>query len=187
MAQHHGPPPYRKPHDLKKAWKVSVLAAVIKHMSPNFDRMRRLVRQSKCLQDKMTAKETAAWSNVVNNEEAISKLTENCLKISSEEDDSKCSSRNDGKGIATSGAKRKCDFEREVALNALYACQNSNCPQSGLGLGFTDKSSRNDHESSCSYRSSEESDISQENNVAQYSNSSSNTQTMSCTASTDGA
>ncbi|PKI58723.1 hypothetical protein CRG98_020879 [Punica granatum] len=41
-AQELGPPPYRKPHDLKKAWKISVLAAVIKHMSPDLGRMRRL-------------------------------------------------------------------------------------------------------------------------------------------------
>lgn len=33
LAHEHGPPPYKKPHDLKKAWKVSVLAAVIKHVS----------------------------------------------------------------------------------------------------------------------------------------------------------
>ncbi|XP_021803296.1 putative ETHYLENE INSENSITIVE 3-like 4 protein, partial [Prunus avium] len=74
----HGDPPYRKPHDLKKAWKVSALAAMIKHMAPNSDRMRRLVRQSKCLQDKMTA----MWSKVVNQEEALLQLIETCLKIS---------------------------------------------------------------------------------------------------------
>ncbi|KAG2541136.1 hypothetical protein PVAP13_9NG606100 [Panicum virgatum] len=43
-----GPPPYKKPHDLKKAWKVSVLTAVIKHMSPDIEKIRRLVRQSNC-------------------------------------------------------------------------------------------------------------------------------------------
>ncbi|KAJ3681001.1 hypothetical protein LUZ60_015490 [Juncus effusus] len=32
-------PPFRKPHDLRKAWKVSVLIAVIKHMSPDFTRI----------------------------------------------------------------------------------------------------------------------------------------------------
>ncbi|XWS44897.1 hypothetical protein CRYUN_Cryun15aG0089200 [Craigia yunnanensis] len=173
MAQKHGPPPYRKPHDLKKAWKISVLAAVIKHMSPNLDRMRRLVTQSKCLQDKMTAKETATWSRVVNHEEALLRLTEKCLKISpgkddGEEDDSEHSHPSDksrhGKKIASSGEKRKCVFEPEVTLNKLYACQNSNCSQSKLGLGFVDKISRTDYESNCSYRS-EENDISQENNA----------------------
>ncbi|XP_008790465.1 protein ETHYLENE-INSENSITIVE 3-like 1a [Phoenix dactylifera] len=64
-----GPPPYKKPHDLKKAWKVSVLTAVIKHMSPDIEKIRRLVRQSKCLQDKMTAKESATWLAVVKQEE----------------------------------------------------------------------------------------------------------------------
>nr|XP_027103132.1 protein ETHYLENE INSENSITIVE 3-like [Coffea arabica] len=54
-------PPYKKPHDLKKAWKVGVLTAVIKHMSPDISKIQKLVRQSKCLQDKMTAKESATW------------------------------------------------------------------------------------------------------------------------------
>lgn len=64
-----GHPPYKKPHDLKKAWKVSVLTAVIKHMSPDIEKIRRLVRQSKCLQDKMTARESATWLAVVKQEE----------------------------------------------------------------------------------------------------------------------
>ncbi|XP_062211098.1 protein ETHYLENE-INSENSITIVE 3-like 1a [Phragmites australis] len=66
-----GPPPYKKPHDLKKAWKVSVLTAVIKHMSPDIEKIRRLVRQSKCLQDKMTAKEIATWLAVIKQEEEM--------------------------------------------------------------------------------------------------------------------
>nr|BAF44110.1 ethylene signal transcription factor [Musa acuminata AAA Group] len=63
------PPPYKKPHDLKKARKVSVLTCVIKHMSPDINKIRRLVRQSKCLQDKMTAKESATWLAVIKQEE----------------------------------------------------------------------------------------------------------------------
>jgi ethylene-insensitive protein 3 len=63
------PPPYKKPHDLKKAWKVAVLTAVIKHMSPDIEKIRRLVRQSKCLQDKMTAKEISTWLAVLKQEE----------------------------------------------------------------------------------------------------------------------
>ena len=31
LPKDQGPPPYKKPHDLKKAWKVGVLTAVIKH------------------------------------------------------------------------------------------------------------------------------------------------------------
>ncbi|EFJ05986.1 hypothetical protein SELMODRAFT_448939 [Selaginella moellendorffii] len=56
-----GPPPYKKPHDLKKVWKVGVVTAVIRHMSPDIGKIRKLVRQSKCLQDKMTAKESGTW------------------------------------------------------------------------------------------------------------------------------
>ena len=69
----YGPPPYKKPHDLKKAWKVSVLTAVIKHMSPDIAKIRKLVRQSKCLQDKMTAKESATWLSIVNHEESLAR------------------------------------------------------------------------------------------------------------------
>ncbi|KAI3445204.1 hypothetical protein Pfo_001869 [Paulownia fortunei] len=73
LPKDQGPPPYKKPHDLKKAWKVSVLTAVIKHMSPDIAKMRKLVRQSKCLQDKMTAKESATWLSIINQEEALSR------------------------------------------------------------------------------------------------------------------
>ncbi|KAL6976556.1 ETHYLENE INSENSITIVE 3-like, partial [Sarracenia purpurea var. burkii] len=65
------PPPYKKPHDLKKAWKVGVLTAVIKHISPDIAKIRKLIRQSKCLQDKMTAKESATWIAIINQEEAL--------------------------------------------------------------------------------------------------------------------
>ncbi|KAK3228586.1 hypothetical protein Dsin_000467 [Dipteronia sinensis] len=73
LPKDQGPPPYKKPHDLKKAWKVSVLTAVIKHMSPDITKIRKLVRQSKCLQDKMTAKESATWLAIINQEEALSR------------------------------------------------------------------------------------------------------------------
>lgn len=73
LPKDQGPPPYKKPHDLKKAWKVSVLTAVIKHMSPDIAKIRKLVRQSKCLQDKMTAKESATWIAIINQEEVLSR------------------------------------------------------------------------------------------------------------------
>ncbi|GAQ91529.1 ETHYLENE-INSENSITIVE3-like protein [Klebsormidium nitens] len=65
-----GPPPYRKPHNLKKAWKVGVLTAVIKHMAPDISKVRKLVQQSKGLQDKMTARESATWLAVLAQEGA---------------------------------------------------------------------------------------------------------------------
>jgi len=64
-------PPYKKPHDLKKVWKAGVLTGVIKHMSPNFDKIRNHVRKSKCLQDKMTAKESLIWLGVLQREESL--------------------------------------------------------------------------------------------------------------------
>ncbi|XP_010243659.1 PREDICTED: protein ETHYLENE INSENSITIVE 3-like [Nelumbo nucifera] len=85
LPKDQGPPPYKKPHDLKKAWKVSVLTAVIKHMSPDIAKIRKLVRQSKCLQDKMTAKESATWLAIINQEEALSRKLhpESCPPVSS--------------------------------------------------------------------------------------------------------
>ncbi|MCO5559617.1 hypothetical protein L7F22_013218 [Adiantum nelumboides] len=76
-----GPPPYKKPHDLKKAWKVGVLTAVIKHIFPDICKIRKLVRQSKCLQDKMTAKESATWLAVLNQEEALARQQTNVAGI----------------------------------------------------------------------------------------------------------
>ncbi|RLN07303.1 ETHYLENE INSENSITIVE 3-like 5 protein [Panicum miliaceum] len=84
---HQGVPPYRKPHDLKKAWKISLLSAVIKHMSPRFDQMRKLVWQSKRLQQKMSAKETETWSRIIKQEEVLSRRLKSSLQITPLDDD----------------------------------------------------------------------------------------------------
>ncbi|CAN8251565.1 unnamed protein product [Cochlearia groenlandica] len=168
-----GPPPYRKPHDLRKAWKVSVLAAVIKHMSPNLERVRRLARQSKCLQDKMMAKETDTWSRVLNQEEALLKR----LKISDddeeeeeEEDHERArfidldqeSLLKDCFLVDQSGNKRKNEFvEQETMLANVYTCQNSSCPSSDASLGFVDKNLRTGHEMECLYGTTKEMIINQ--------------------------
>ncbi|CAD5164365.1 unnamed protein product [Musa acuminata subsp. malaccensis] len=62
------PPPYKKPHDLKKAWKVSVLIAVIKHLLPDVEKIQRLIEKSKGLQDKITAKEVDILNAVIRRE-----------------------------------------------------------------------------------------------------------------------
>ncbi|XP_074578726.1 ETHYLENE INSENSITIVE 3-like 3 protein [Curcuma longa] len=64
-------PPYKKPHDLKKIWKAGVLTGVIKHMSPNIGKIKTHVRKSKCLQDKMSAKESSIWLGVLDKEELL--------------------------------------------------------------------------------------------------------------------
>ena len=121
-AEAQGPPPYRKPHDLKKAWKLSLLAAVIKHMSPNLAQMRRSVLQSKRLQNKMSARETETWSKVLNQEEALLLLTDTALNISADTPGAGHGTGTDtgtgtgtgkgkGKGVAIGGdddAKHKC-------------------------------------------------------------------------------
>ncbi|CAL5031685.1 unnamed protein product [Urochloa decumbens] len=88
---HQGPPPYRKPHDLKKAWKISLLSAVIKHLSPRFDQMRKLVWQSKRLQHKMSARDAETWARVITREEALDRHAHRALQITpldeEEEDD----------------------------------------------------------------------------------------------------
>ncbi|KAB2018515.1 hypothetical protein ERO13_D08G213800v2 [Gossypium hirsutum] len=85
LPEDQGPPPYKKPHDLKKAWKVGVLTAVIKHISPDIAKIRKLVRQSKCLQDKMTAKESSTWLAIINQEEALARelYPDSCPPLSS--------------------------------------------------------------------------------------------------------
>ncbi|KAL9292128.1 Protein ETHYLENE INSENSITIVE 3 [Arabidopsis thaliana] len=84
LPKDQGPAPYKKPHDLKKAWKVGVLTAVIKHMFPDIAKIRKLVRQSKCLQDKMTAKESATWLAIINQEESLARelYPESCPPLS---------------------------------------------------------------------------------------------------------
>nr|ADD09616.1 ethylene insensitive-like protein [Trifolium repens] len=156
LAQKQGPPPYKKPHDLKKAWKVSVLAAIIKHLSPDVDKVRRLVTQSKTLQDKMTAKDSATWSKVMNQEQALVHLTEKCLKIS-EEGESSSTSKHVLNQLEECGSseKRKFDFDVDVDVDfdkLLYSCQYAECPKNELCMGFSDKNSRVNHESLCSYR-----------------------------------
>ena len=115
-------------------------------MSPNLDKLRRLITQFKSLQDKMTAKDTATWSKLLSQEEALIKLTNKCLKITDEEDQ--------GSSLVLGGINeiRKRGFDQDVAAYKLYACQNSQCPQSELSFGFPDKNSRINHESLCAYR-----------------------------------
>ncbi|KAK1683655.1 hypothetical protein QYE76_044503 [Lolium multiflorum] len=84
---HQGPPPYRKPHDLKKAWKISLLSAVIKHLSPRFDQMRKLVWQSKRLQHRMSARDAETWSRVITQEEALDRQVQRALQITPLDDD----------------------------------------------------------------------------------------------------
>ncbi|XP_026429465.1 putative ETHYLENE INSENSITIVE 3-like 4 protein [Papaver somniferum] len=166
LEKSEGPPPYRKPHDLKKAWKVSTLTAVIKHMSPDFNNVRRPVLQSKYLQSKMTAKETLTWSNIMTQEEVLCNNLNNSLNIScssamkekEEEDDfnsihSTITDEEERDGFSMSyGEKRKPEIDQQLEVDLIYTCQNKECPQSVMKFGFANKNTRTDHESVCIYR-----------------------------------
>ncbi|RCV06959.1 hypothetical protein SETIT_1G205600v2 [Setaria italica] len=104
---HQGVPPYRKPHDLKKAWKISLLSAVIKHMNPRFDQMRKLVWQSKRLQQKMSAKETEVWSKILRQEEVLSRRLKTSLQITPLDNDDDDDGLEDVVGRAHDKRKRE--------------------------------------------------------------------------------
>lgn len=207
LPKDQGPPPYKKPHDLKKAWKVGVLTAVIKHMSPDIAKIRKLVRQSKCLQDKMTAKESATWLAIINQEESLARelYPDSCLPLSSSggsgslvindcseydvdgaEDEPNfdvqaCKPENLNppshlglermreripfvqqssfpmKGEAANldmVRKRKpCNDLNMMMDHKIFTCEFLQCPYSELRQGFRDRTSRDNHQLSCPYRS----------------------------------
>jgi len=207
LPKEQGPPPYKKPHDLKKAWKVGVLTAVIKHMSPDIAKIRKLVRQSKCLQDKMTAKESATWLAIINQEETLARelFPESCLPLSSA-GGSGSLVINDCNEYDVEGAEDEPNFDvqdckpenlissnlgmerfrerlqvrqqpypikGEVVTNldfvrkrkpsndlnmtmdhSIYTCEFLQCPYSDPRSGYHDRTSRDNHQLTCPYRSS---------------------------------
>lgn len=58
-------PPYKKPHDLKKAWKISVLIAILRHLMPDLNEIQYIINHSKRLENKITAKEVEILNNIV--------------------------------------------------------------------------------------------------------------------------
>ncbi|KAE8680502.1 Protein ETHYLENE INSENSITIVE 3 [Hibiscus syriacus] len=178
LPKDQGPPPYKKPHDLKKALKVGVLTAVIKHMSPDIAKIRKLVRQSKCLQDKMTAKESATWLAIINQEEALARelYPESCPPLSSgersgslvindcneydiegAEDEPNFDVQDVKPGNLNSSdfevdRKRKPCNDLNMMEHKIYTCQFLQCPYSEIRLGFHDRTARDNHQLTCPYR-----------------------------------
>jgi len=113
-----GPPPYKKPHDLKKVWKICVLTAIIKHMSPKFQKIKSIVRQSRTLQSKFTAKDTSIWFAVIDYEERLAKkmYPELFLNLS-------CVGESSYAFLETNDYDVECD-EHNVA-NSLSSCEGS--------------------------------------------------------------
>uniref|UniRef100_A0ACD5Z1M7 Uncharacterized protein n=1 Tax=Avena sativa TaxID=4498 RepID=A0ACD5Z1M7_AVESA len=136
MQAHQGVPPYRKPHDLKKAWKVSLLSAVIKHMSPRFDQMRKLVWQSKRLQQKMSAKESETWSKVLRQEEALSTQLKSSLRITpleQEEEDDDEEVKKKKKKDSLEGVVRGAQDKRKRETVCSSSSSSGKCPPPTTG------------------------------------------------------
>ncbi|GMI84061.1 ETHYLENE-INSENSITIVE3 [Hibiscus trionum] len=127
LPKDQGPPPYKKPHDLKKAWKVGVLTAVIKHMFPDIAKIRKLVRQSKCLQDKMTAKESATWLAIINQEEALARelYPDSCPPLSS--------SGGSGSLVINDCSEYDVEGAEDEAIFDVQECKPVNLNSSNLG------------------------------------------------------
>ncbi|KAF8109669.1 hypothetical protein N665_0093s0022 [Sinapis alba] len=127
LPKDQGPAPYKKPHDLKKAWKVGVLTAVIKHMFPDIAKIRKLVRQSKCLQDKMTAKESATWLAIINQEESLARelYPESCPPLSSLSGGSCSLLMNDCSQYDVEGAEKESHYEVEELKPEKVMCTSN--------------------------------------------------------------
>lgn len=167
MSKDQGPPPYKKPHDLKKAWKVCVLTAVIKHISPDIAKIRKLVRQSKCLQDKMTAKEIATWLGIINQEEALAReLYPNSCPVINDYDLQVAGNApnfdvQESKSVKAEvvvnmdfARKRKPISDLSLMEHKIYTCEFLQCPYSEVRSGFHDRMSRDYHQLTCPYRNS---------------------------------
>ncbi|GKV25350.1 hypothetical protein SLEP1_g34801 [Rubroshorea leprosula] len=123
---------------------------------------RRLVRQSKSLQDKMTAKETAAWSKVVDQEKTLMKLTKTCLKISPSEEDGEgeekeWNPRSHPAKKKTSSPRKRDEGKRKFHFDP------GKFPESGEGSGSVGKCSRTDSESNNCLNTEGDSDSSARN------------------------
>uniref|UniRef100_J3LYH9 Ethylene insensitive 3-like DNA-binding domain-containing protein n=1 Tax=Oryza brachyantha TaxID=4533 RepID=J3LYH9_ORYBR len=74
-------------HMLKMMEACNARGAVIKHLSPRFDQIRKLVWQSKRLQHRMSARDADTWSRVISQEEALSRHAQRSLHIVPLDDD----------------------------------------------------------------------------------------------------
>nr|XP_028961062.1 ETHYLENE INSENSITIVE 3-like 1 protein isoform X2 [Malus domestica] len=171
LPKDQGPPPYKKPHDLKKAWK-----------------------------DKMTAKESTTWLAIINQEENLAQMlypdrfppplplwsesfaisctsdydvevvddeqnneVEDCQPLFNHFNTETAGQRDvpmhhiKGELVETNsnfGQKRKqLPEEPHMILNhQIYTCEYLHCPYHDYRLGFLDITARNNHQLTCSHR-----------------------------------
>ncbi|GJM85333.1 hypothetical protein PR202_ga01774 [Eleusine coracana subsp. coracana] len=121
LIQHCEPPQRSFPLErgLAPPWwptgeEACLLSAVIKHMSPRFDQMRKLVWQSKRLQQKMSAKETETWSKILRQEEVLSGRLKTSLKITPLDDDDHQDVDQDDDGMEDVAGRTQDKRKREL-------------------------------------------------------------------------
>ncbi|RVW26318.1 Protein ethylene-insensitive 3 [Vitis vinifera] len=156
-----GPPPYKKPHDLKKAWKVSVLTAVMKHMSPDISKFASFGSGSFSIKD-------CGEYDVEGVQDELSFEIQECKPDSSNFSNlnvEKMSPRlpvpqlpYPMKGEVVTNLdflhKRKPSHDLEMMMDhKIYTCEFLQCPHSEPQFGFHDRISRDNHQLTCSYRS----------------------------------
>ncbi|KAJ8478025.1 hypothetical protein OPV22_021752 [Ensete ventricosum] len=155
------PPPYRKPHDLRKAWKSCALIAVIKHLAPNFDKIRRIIRYSKCLQEKMTAKESLLWNAVLDQEKRLHATAPidapPVHKIAIDAHSSPVREEvevgppHDEQMAVDVTRKRVAEGEPSMSQQ-IFTCELPQCLHHDYRYGFLDQNSRIRHQFSCLHR-----------------------------------
>ncbi|KAJ0969873.1 hypothetical protein J5N97_022750 [Dioscorea zingiberensis] len=166
-------PPFKKPHDLK-LFKVAVLTAVVKHLMPDIEKIKRLVWQSKCLQEKMSAKENNTWHQILRDELNLyiqqnpDSVVPTQLESSNDPMAQEQYSVSDDQGNGGSGRTRK-NRKRRLSLPApkeassaaqeanadipqhTYTCENWECPHHDPRNGFVSLYARNNHLMICVY------------------------------------
>ncbi|KAG2541137.1 hypothetical protein PVAP13_9NG606100 [Panicum virgatum] len=157
-----GPPPYKKPHDLKKAWKVSVLTAVIKHMSPDIEKIRRLVRQSNAISFNASSSEydvdivdECKGDEAGNQKAAVTDPTAFNLGAAMLSDKFLMPTPMKEETADVEFIQKRnapAAAEPELMLNnRVYTCNNVQCPHSDYSYGFLDRNARNSHQYTCKY------------------------------------
>lgn len=127
-------PPYKKPHDLNKMWKIGVLTSIIKHMPPG--KIRKIVKESNKLLKKMTAKESVTWFSIINQEEALARSSaERSYSFHIDDGNEYNVEGFDVEELRPEEVMQKSDLSRTVQYD-----------HSGINLGFQDLSTRVNHE-----------------------------------------
>ncbi|KAG6530604.1 hypothetical protein ZIOFF_012845 [Zingiber officinale] len=140
-------------------------------MPPDIDKIRRLVRQSKCLQDKMTAKESATWLAFLKQEEEMyMKLHPDACpapssgvvqgveeghngdmdyKVAVETNTFKLGASSCTANFVKSEESRIM-MNPELEMNQrIYTCENVVCPHNNVYHGFLDRNARNTDQYFC--------------------------------------